>query len=44
MEGKGGHFVGMVNNEIVSPPLQNVLDKRKQIPEELLDLAEILSM
>lgn len=44
MEGKGGHFVGVVNNELVSPPLQNVLDRQKRIPEELIDLAEILAM
>ncbi len=42
-EGKGGHFVGLVNNEVVTPPLQNVLDKQKTIPAELIQLAEVLS-
>jgi len=43
VEGKGGLFVGMVNNETVTPPLQNVLDKQKSIPSELIELAEVLS-
>lgn len=44
VEGQGGLFVGEVNNELVSPPLQSVLDRRKEIPDELLDLAEILAI
>ena len=43
LEGKGGLFVGEVNNELVAQPLENVLGKRKGIPAELLDLAEILA-
>lgn len=43
MEGEAGLFVGLVNGEIVTPPLQYVLDREKQIPQELIDLAEILS-
>lgn len=43
-EGKGGHFVGVVNNEVVTPPLENVLDKHKTIPAELIDLAEVLAI
>lgn len=44
MQGKGGLFVGEVNNNLVSAPLQSVLDRRKEIPDELMDLAEILAM
>jgi 6-phosphofructokinase 1 len=44
IEGKGGLFVGLVNNEVVTPPLENVLDKHKTIPSELIDLAEVLSI
>lgn len=43
-EGQGGLFVGVVNNELVTPPLENVLDKQKTIPAELIDLAEVLSI
>jgi 6-phosphofructokinase 1 len=42
-EGRGGLFVGLVNNEVVTPPLTNVLDKKKGIPEELIDLIDYLS-
>lgn len=42
-EGRGGLFVGLVNNEVVTPPLSNVLDKKKGIPEELIDLIDYLS-
>ncbi|MFZ5824490.1 MAG: 6-phosphofructokinase [Bacillota bacterium] len=44
VEGRGGLFVGVVNNELVTPPLANVLDKQKTIPAELIDLAEILAI
>jgi 6-phosphofructokinase 1 len=43
-EGLGGLFVGVVNNEVVTPPLQNVLEKRKGIPRHLVELAELLAM
>lgn len=42
-EGKGGLFVGLVNNEVVTEPLTNVLDKKKEIPDELIDLIDHLS-
>lgn len=42
-EGQGGLFVGLVHNEVVTPPLTNVLDKKKEIPEELIDLIDYLS-
>lgn len=42
-EGKGGLFVGLVNNEVVTPPLTNVLDKKKDVPDELIDLIDYLS-
>lgn len=42
-EGRGGLFVGQVNNEVVTPPLTNVLDKKKGIPDELIDLIDYLS-
>lgn len=44
IDGQGGLFVGVVNNEVVTPPLANVLDKQKTIPAELIDLAEVLSI
>ncbi len=43
-EGQAGLFVGMVNNEVVAPPLENVLDKKKTIPRHLVELAEILAI
>jgi len=43
-EGKGGLFVGVVNNEMVTPSLDNVLDKPKPLSKELVDLAQILSV
>lgn len=42
-EGQGGLFVGLVNNEVVTPPLTNVLDKHKDVPGELIDLIDHLS-
>ncbi len=42
-EGKAGLFVGQVNNEIITQPLENVLDRQKPIPHELVELAEILA-
>ncbi|WP_374712388.1 6-phosphofructokinase [Symbiobacterium terraclitae] len=44
VEGRGGLFVGEVDNELVTAPLASVLDRRKEIPEELLDLAEVLAI
>jgi len=44
MKGGAGLFVGEQNNELVSVPLQNVLGRRKPIPDELLDLAEVLAI
>jgi 6-phosphofructokinase 1 len=41
-EGKGGLFVGLVNNEVVTQPLTNVLEKQKGIPDELIDLIDHL--
>lgn len=44
INGAGGLFVGQVNNEMITQPLENVLDKKKPIPEDLIDLAEILAI
>lgn len=43
-EGYGGLFVGLVNNQLVTPPLQNVLDKQKKVSRELVELAEQLAI
>lgn len=43
VEGKAGLFVGVVNNEVLTQPLENVLDKTKPIPRDLVELAGILS-
>ncbi|MGE5673750.1 MAG: 6-phosphofructokinase [Mycobacterium leprae] len=43
-EGKGGLFVGQVNNEVVTPPLENVLGKKRELPRELVELAEQLAI
>lgn len=43
-EGKGGLFVGIMSNELVSQPLQNVFGKTKGVSRELVDLAETLSI
>jgi 6-phosphofructokinase 1 len=44
LEGKGGLFVGQVHGEIVTPPLQNVLDHHKTVSRELVELAEQLAI
>jgi 6-phosphofructokinase 1 len=43
-EEHGGLFVGVVNNEMVTQPLENVFDKRKGVSRELVDLAEALAI
>lgn len=43
-EGRGGLFVGLANNEVVHPPLQNVLDKQKIVTRDLVELAEMLAI
>lgn len=43
-EGKGGLFVGVVSNEVVTQPLGNVLGKQKTVSRELVDLAEMLAI
>lgn len=43
-EGKSGLFVGLLHNEVVSQPLQNVLGQRKGIPRNLVELAELLAI
>ena len=42
--GKGGLFVGEVNNEVVTQPLENVLGKQKTVSRELIELAELLAI
>jgi len=42
--GRAGLFVGLARNELVTPPLQNVLDQTKKIPRELVELAEVLAI
>jgi 6-phosphofructokinase 1 len=44
IEGKSALFVGMEKNEVVTPPLSNVLDQAKPIPRHLVALAETLSI
>lgn len=44
LEGQGGRFVGVVNNEVVTPPLDSVLGKHRTIPRELIELAETLAI
>lgn len=44
LEGKGGLFVGLENEELVTRPLDQVFGRRKEIPDELVDLAEILAI
>lgn len=44
LEGKGGLFVGVENEELVTRPLDQVFGRRKEIPDELVDLAEILAI
>lgn len=44
MEGRGGLFIGVKNEELVTAPLEQVLGRRKDIPDELVDLAEILAI
>ena len=43
-EGGGGLFVGLVNDQVVTPPLQNVLDKHKPISRDLVELASQLAI
>lgn len=43
-EGQGGLFVGVLANELVTQPLENVFDKTKGVSRELVDLAETLSI
>ncbi|HWI61630.1 MAG TPA: 6-phosphofructokinase [Symbiobacteriaceae bacterium] len=43
-EGQGGLFVGVLANELVTQPLENVFDKTKGVSSELVDLAETLSI
>lgn len=42
VEGHQGLFVGLVNDQVVTPPLENVLDKQKTVSRELVELAEQL--
>jgi 6-phosphofructokinase 1 len=42
--GAAGLFVGVISNEIVTQPLQNVLGKQKPVSKELVDLAEMLAI
>lgn len=43
-QGQGGLFVGLVDNAVVTPPLQNVLDRKKSISRDLVELAEMLAI
>ncbi|BAD39822.1 6-phosphofructokinase [Symbiobacterium thermophilum IAM 14863] len=43
-EGRGGLFIGVENEQMVTRPLEQVLGRRKEIPDELVDLAEILAI
>lgn len=43
-EGRGGLFVGQLNNEVVAQSLENVLDKHRTVPHELVELAEQLAI
>jgi len=43
-QGKSGLFVGLVNNELVSMPLENVVGKEKAVSAELVELAEQLAI
>lgn len=43
-EGQGGLFVGVIANEMVTQPLENVFDRTKGVARELVDLAETLSI
>jgi 6-phosphofructokinase 1 len=42
--GQAGLFVGVVANEIITQPLENVLGKQKPVSKELVDLAELLAI
>lgn len=44
IEGRSGLFIGIHKDELVTPPLEQVLGRRKEIPDELVDLAEILAI
>lgn len=44
VEGHGGLFVGLVNDQVVTPPLQNVLDKHKPVNHDLVELASLLAI
>jgi 6-phosphofructokinase 1 len=43
-EDQGGLFVGVTNNEVVSLPLQLVLDQPKTLSRDMVELAEILAI
>lgn len=43
-DGKGGLFVGMVNNQVVTPPLRSVLEQTKTIPHDLIELSQMLAI
>lgn len=43
-EGQGGLFVGMVNNQVVTPALTGVLEQRKTIPHDLIELSQMLAI
>lgn len=43
-DGKGGLFVGMVNNQVVTPPLRSVLEQKKTIPHDLIELSQMLAI
>ena len=44
LEGSGGLFVGQLNNEVVTQPLENVLDTHRTVPHALVELAEQLAI
>lgn len=43
-DNKGGLFVGLINGEVVTPPLENVLEQQKLVPRELIELSEMLAI
>ncbi len=44
LEGGAGLFVGVEDEHLVTRPLEQVLGRRKEIPDELVDLAEVLAI
>lgn len=42
-EGKTGLFVGLLNNQVVSPTLESVIGQKRGLPADLMELAEVLA-